>query len=279
MRIEENVSLAKYTTFRMGGMAKKLIVPETEEELVDVVRNRKLPRYLIGGGSNLLINDEREFDEVILLSEFGTAIVALGDGKFYSGASVRLQKLIKTINDAGYGGIEYLFSVPGLVGGAIVMNAGKGNSIDEIGKYVLSVRAIVDGEICEIEKNSCNFSRRNSIFKNSDIVVLGATFQFIEGDPICFKEARAKRIAHVKEVQDNSHPNFGTVFYKSDSKIMRMVSKLSRNDSGVYYSKKTTNWLLNNNGTFEQAISEIDRVKRYHKLLRRQCEPEVTVWR
>jgi len=279
MRIEENVSLSNYTTFHMGGVAKKLIIPETEPELLEVIQNTKLPRYLIGGGSNLLINDQREFDAVISLREFSKDIMDMGDGKFYVGASVRLQKLIKTINENGYGGIEYLYSVPGLVGGAIVMNAGRGNAKDEIGKYVVSVRVIQDGMVREISKDDCQFKRRSSIFKGSDIVVLGALFSFTAGNPEDFVRLQEERIEHVRKVQDNSKPNFGTVFCCADSHIMGFVQKCHKRNAGVCFSPKTKNWLLNDNGTFEQATKEINWVKKLHKFFRRCCETEVIIWK
>ena len=280
MRIEENVSLSKLTTFRMGGIAKKLIIPESETEVVEIIRNNKLPRYIIGGGSNLLINDQREFDTVISLRDFDNRIIDLGSGRFYVGASIRLQKLIKTINENGYGGIEYLYSVPGLVGGAIVMNAGRGNSIDEIGNFVVNVRIIKDGEVIELEKEDCQFKRRNSVFKNSDIIVLGAEFQFREGNPDEFLKLREDRIKYIKQFQDNSKPNFGTVFCKADSHIMGVIQRLEKNkNSGVHYSSKTRNWLLNDNGTFQQAVNEINIVKKIHRFLHRQCEPEVIIWK
>lgn len=278
MRIEENVELSKYTTFRMGGVAKKIIIPQSDNELLEVIQNTKLPRYVIGGGSNLLINDQREFERVISLREFNSEINKVGDGKYYVGASARLQKLIKTINDDGYGGIEYLFSVPGLVGGAVVMNAGRGNSKDEIGNYVISVRAIKDGEIQEFSKEDCQFKRRNSIFKNSDMIILGALFKFNPGNPEDFKRLREERIEHVKRVQDNSKPNFGTVFFKADSHIMGWFQKHSKRHDGIMYSSKTRNWMLNNGGTFQQAMSEISRVKRMHRLFHRPCELEVIIW-
>ena len=278
MLIEENVDLSLYTTFRMGGVARRLIIPQTDNELLDVIQNTKLPRYIIGGGSNLLINNQREFEEVISLREFNKNIISVGDGKFFVGAAVRLQKLIQTVNEDGYGGIEYLYSVPGLVGGAVVMNAGRGNSKDEIGKYVVSVRAIKDGEIVEFDKEDCQFRKRGSIFKNSDIIILGALFQFIPGKPEDFKKLREERIEYVKKVQDTSKPNFGTVFFKADSYIMGFVQKCSKSGSGVYFSPKTRNWMLNNGGTFEQAMVEINRVKKIHKFFHRPCEIEVIVW-
>ena len=279
MRIEENVDLSKLTTFRMGGIAKKLITPESDEELLEIVSNTKLPRYIIGGGSNLLINDQREFDTVISLREFNKKIIPTGEGKYYVGASVRLQKLIKTINEDGYGGIEYLYSVPGLIGGALVMNAGRGNSKDEIGNYVISVHIIKDGVVQEVLKNQCQFTRRNSIFKNSDIVVLGALFQFNLGNPEDFKKLREERIEHVKQAQDNSKPNFGTVFYKADSRIMSWVQKHEPKTAGVHFSSKTRNWMLNDGGSFQQALAEIGKVKKIHRLFHKSCEPEVIIWK
>lgn len=278
MRIEEYVVLSKFTTFQMGGVAKKLIIPESEDELLEVIKTTTLPRYVIGGGSNILINDQREFESVISLREFNSEIIPVGDGKYYVGASTRLQKLIKTINDEGYGGIEYLFSVPGLVGGAVVMNAGRGNSRDEIGNFIISVRAIKDGEIKDFGKEECKFSRRNSIFKNSDMIIIGVLFKFNSGNPEDFERLREERIEHVKQVQDNSKPNFGTVFYKADSHIMGWFQKHSNRHAGILYSTKTKNWMLNNGGTFQQAMDEISRVKRIHRFFHRPCEIEVIIW-
>ena len=118
----------------MGGNAKKMYFPESIEELESLVKNDPdILKYVIGGGSNLIINDEREFDEVLCLREFNKDFSDKGNGRFYIGASVRLQKAIKSVNAAGYGGMEFLFSVPGLIGGALYMNAGTGR---KTGKYI-----------------------------------------------------------------------------------------------------------------------------------------------
>ena len=117
MKIDNNADLKKLTTFKMGGTVSKLYTPETEDELINLIQD-KHPQYFIGGGSNIIINT-RVFDSVVNLREFSSTIEDKGNGTYIVGASVRLQKLIKTINADGYGGIEYLYSVPGLVGGAV----------------------------------------------------------------------------------------------------------------------------------------------------------------
>ena len=61
------------------------------------------------------------------MNKVNNDIISLGNGKYYIGASVRLQRIINTINKDGYGGIEYLMSVPAMLGGAIYMNAGQGS--------------------------------------------------------------------------------------------------------------------------------------------------------
>ena len=119
MKIIENEKLDKYTTFKMGGIAKKMYFPENNNELKDLIKSKpNIINYLIGGGSNLIINDKGVYDEVLCLRNFNNQIIKNDDDTIYLGASLRLQKAINEINKLGYGGIEYLFSVPGLIGGA-----------------------------------------------------------------------------------------------------------------------------------------------------------------
>lgn len=279
MKIKKNEPLDKYTTIHIGGTAAEMYVPETVEELIEVV-NAYGSEHIIGGGSNLLINN-RVFDKVICLREFDKNITSLGNGRFKVGASVRLQQLIRTINDAGYGGIEYLYSVPGLLGGAIVMNAGgsvtQGWSISD---HIVSVDVLHNGIVESITKGTCKFSYRQSLFKHDrSYIVLGAILQFDQGDPEGFKKKREERIQYCKEFQDNSKPNFGSVFCVYNQRIAKFARKIKLGDKTVHFSKKTVNWLQNeSNGTFKEAISAIKKVEYLHKIFGKQCKREVITW-
>jgi UDP-N-acetylmuramate dehydrogenase len=102
---------------------------------------------------------------VVDLRSFDSSIEKLKNGQFKVGASTRLQKLINTINEHGYGGIEYLYSVPGLVGGAVVMNASRGREYQKfISDYIVSVVVIHNNELITISKDNCHFGYRDSIF-------------------------------------------------------------------------------------------------------------------
>ena len=282
MRQLKNVNLSRYTTFRLGGVATKLFFPQSIEELMELYCKEPRPNYFIGGGSNLLINDEAVFDNVICLREFNTKISAMGDGQYYVGASVSLQKFILAINADNYGGIEYLYSVPGLIGGAICMNAGRGKQHDcSISDYLLNVECLVNGEIRTINKEKCQFKYRDSIFQHSDNgIILGAVFKFSPMDERDAISKRKERIALCKRVQDTSLPNSGSVFCESNKYIMTILNRIGLGyPNGIAFSRKTKNWLINRgNGTFRQAKTLIDGVKRVHRLFRWTCRIEVKIW-
>ena len=240
MKVLVNEPLKKYTTVHIGGIAKTMYVPENTSELIDVVKRMQAGIHILGGGSNLLIN-EREFDEVINLREFDKTIEKIENGKYYIGASCRNQDVIRAINKDGYGGIEYLYSVPGLIGGAIVMNAGGGKSEGwSISDKLVSVTVLHDNKIEVISKANCGFSHRQSIFKNNtDYVVLGAEFQFDKGPVDDFIKKREDRILWCRQHQDNFKPNFGSVFCSSNARIMNLVRRVGLgNRNGVHFRKK-----------------------------------------
>lgn len=277
MKCEQNVDLSKYTTIRIGGFAKNMLIPEDIAELKMII-NKYHPRYFIGGGSNLLISNQN-YELVVNLREFDKSVIFNNDGTVTVGASVRLQKLINSINEYGFGGIEYLFSVPGLVGGAIVMNAGRGvDYCQSIADYIVSVEAFDEnGDLITLRKEDCCFSYRNSVFKNGRYVVCRAVFRFPSVSIEESTELKRKRLELCKKEQDSLKPNFGTVFLKSNRYIMSIV-KIFHMGKKVHFSKKTSNWIINEGGNFEDAIFVMRKVEKIHKVLGRKCEREVIVW-
>lgn len=278
MKIQKDVSLKEFTSIKIGGIAKIMYIPESIEEMILLSDSITSP-YFVGGGSNLLINN-RCYDNVIDLRFFSQSIENIGEGKFKVGASVRLQKLINYINQEGYGGIEYLFSVPGLVGGAVVMNAGRGRNHNKcISDYIISVDIIRDKKLMTITKEDCGFEYRSSSFKNTNDIVVSVLFEF----PMMSEEestaAKKERINLCREKQDNSFPNFGTVFMVANPRIMAFAKKIKIGNKRVHFSKKTSNWLINEGGgTYKDAISAIKKVEFLHKLFGKKCKREVIVW-
>ena len=281
MKIEHNCDLKKFTTLRIGGICNTMYFPESVEELLEL-RSKLHDVPILGGGSNLLINDKRSFQDVICMRDFMKNILKIDENEVRVGAGVRLQKLISIINENGLGGIEYLFSVPGLVGGAIYMNAGRGRGANkQISDYLVSVEVLEDGNIRTYLKDECEFGYRTSIFQKKNCVIISATFIFDKINPDEGKRLQNERIKLCKEFQDNQYPNAGTTFCEADLRIMRLCQKLSNKKAtrGVHFSTKTTNWLQNRgNGTYKQAMRKIRCIKTLHKIFHQQCVLEYIVW-
>ena len=284
MKILENEKLDKYTTFKVGGIAKKLFFPENIEDIVDLYKqDSTIFKYIISGGSNLIINDEKEFENVICMREFEKKINKVDECQYYISSSLRLQEVINKINSDNCGGIEYLFSVPALIGGAIYMNAGRGKKFNQsISDYIEKVVYFENGEIKEKEKNDCQFNYRTSLFKGKDnIIILGAYFKFNKIEESEAQELVKKRIELCKEKQDMSYPNFGSVFSNYNERIMKFIRVTSKLDGKkqVHFSSKTLNWLLKGEaGNFQQTMNKIERVKKLHNFLGKKVELEAIVW-
>lgn len=275
-----DVSLAKYTTLKIGGIARNLYFPQNTEEL-KVILEKHPKTSILGGGSNVLINDQKKFDHIICLREFETEIKYFEDGTLTVGSGVRLQKLILDINKHGKGGIEYLYSVPGLVGGAIFMNAGRGKSYNQqISDYLISVDILKNGKIETIQKEDCDFSYRHSGFHDRDAVIVSARFLFDEMPLDEGKKRCKERIDLVKQKQDNRYPNAGTSFCECDRRIMKFFQKTAgTKHTGVHFSNLNPNWLQNRgDGTFAEAQKLLSNVERVHKLFGKKCRLEYTVW-
>ncbi len=279
MRVENNVPLSQKTTFGIGGLCKALYIPESEEELLETV-NRFPLAHLLAGGSNIIISDERTFSEVICLTEFAKSIKALGLGKYEVGASVRNQKLIHAINNDGYGGIEYLYSVPGTIGGAIYMNAGTGRELGKsISQMIESVKIYDGKEVREITQPECKFGYRSSLFQESHFIILSAVLHFYPQEIHISKQLINERLERVKRLQDHSGKTCGTFCKVSDPNIMKLLQIVPSKQDGVYYSRKTHNWLLNDGtGTWKQLQKCIKRCQVLHKLFGKRMELEVELW-
>ena len=235
MRVFENIDLSSRCTFHVGGLAEKYYEPENEDELTglaaDIYRSDGRV-YILSGGSNLLINDKTVFSKVISMRIACLNFIDFGDGRFYIGASLSIQKVIHDINNLGYGGIEELIGLPALFGGIVYMNAGIGGesrSLFTIGQFIEKVKVYnYKSESIEwIPSNNCEFGHRKSIFQNDGYLILGAEVKFQE-QPFAVSEEKIKmRQKFCKENFEYGKGCFGTCFSKSSGKLLNLAAKLS----------------------------------------------------
>lgn len=188
LTIQENIPLAPLTTFRVGGPARYFADCHTESEVQQAVTysaEHKLPLFVLGGGSNLVIADEGWPGLVLKVSIRGIGETATGF--FRVGAGEDWDKFVAHAVKENYAGIECMSGIPGTVGGTPVQNVGAyGQEVAETIVYV-RVLEIATGKIIELNKSECGFSYRSSIFNSRErgrYIVLCVAYQLTQnGEP------------------------------------------------------------------------------------------------
>ena len=170
MQIKSNISLADYTTMRLGGPAEGLLEITSTADLDNFFQTNQRPYYVIGGGSNTLATDDG-FDGIILhigikgvdkVSEDSqSALYRVGAGESWDG-------FVEMMCRQNLSGIEALSAIPGTVGAAPVQNIGAYGQ--EVSSVIESLQAFdtKTKQLVTLSNADCQFSYRSSIFRTSD---------------------------------------------------------------------------------------------------------------
>lgn len=277
-----NENIAQYTTVKIGGKADNLYIPENENELIELVAELEHNHHkylIISGGSNLLINDKKTFENVILMKSVNTDIIPLGDGMFFCGASVRIQKFIQYAKKEGYGGIEFLYSLPAMMGGIVCMNAGRGKESNiSIADFIVEVQCIIDGKKVSFSRDACDFSYRKSVFQFNNGIITGVLVKLNPQKEDYTQAKIQERLELCKRVQDHSGSTFGSVFSNFNPVIMKICQRLPF-QKGIRWSPVRGNWFINDGtGTFSDAKKLIDFCVFLHHITGKKIETEVKIW-
>ncbi len=181
--IQENTPLAKYISIRIGGPAKYFLTIKKKKDLIRAVKlakRFKLPFFILGEGSNLLIADEGYAGIVIKVQSSKLKIKSCNSKLkvIYAESGIKLKDLLKTSLNRSLTGIEWVAGIPGTIGGAIYGNTGAfGKSMKDIIRKV-EVYDVKEDKIKIFKNRDCKFNYRDSIFKkNRDLIIISAVFQ------------------------------------------------------------------------------------------------------
>jgi UDP-N-acetylmuramate dehydrogenase len=171
MKIEEDVPLGPFTTFGIGGPARFLIEATTETEIIDGIsfaRERALPLFVLGGGSNLLVSDVGFAGVVLRVALKGIESVEdKGTRVFSAAAGENWDRFVCRAVAEDCAGIECLAGIPGTVGGTPVQNVGAYGQ--EVAETIEDVRVLDLESLAfrEMSASECGFSYRTSLFNSS----------------------------------------------------------------------------------------------------------------
>jgi UDP-N-acetylmuramate dehydrogenase len=171
MQVLEKVPLAPYTTFQIGGPARWFAEATSEDDIADGIAfatERKLPLFILGGGSNLLVSDAGFSGLVLRIALEGIVSTGAGGSSIISAAAGEdWDGLVAYAVAADLAGIECLSGIPGTVGGTPVQNVGAYGQ--EVSQTIVTVRAFdrKTSQFADLSASDCGFSYRRSIFNSS----------------------------------------------------------------------------------------------------------------
>lgn len=215
--IKLNEPMKKHTSFRVGGPAKVFLVVHSEEILSKILlslKERKLPYFVLGNGSNLLVSDQGYDGVMVYLGEEFTGIEVDGN-RIKAGAAAFLGKVARKALEEELTGLEFAAGIPGSLGGGVAMNAGAYGG--ELSQVVTTVRAMnAVGKVVTLEKNELLMGYRTSIFKLQPFIILDVMLELQKGDK---EEILAKMNEYTKariEKQPLEYPSAGSTFKRPE---------------------------------------------------------------
>jgi UDP-N-acetylmuramate dehydrogenase len=278
VELKRNYSLRNFTTIKIGGQARYFFIVDSVDKLQETIRNLGDSYYLLGAGSNLLVQDSYLNIAVLKLGQNFNYIKA-DKGLVEVGAATTLARLSRYAIANHLGGLENLVGIPATCGGLLAMNASSyGREISDVLKEVEIIEK--NGNIKRLKKEDIKFSYRSSSLKEN--IILRVWFILEEE-----KEIKAKTAYFVQERvkrQDFTFPSCGCIFKNPNNIAAGLLidacglKGLSRNAAKV--STRHANFIVN---TGKASYNDVDYLishikdKVYQKF-RLVLEEEIERW-
>jgi UDP-N-acetylmuramate dehydrogenase len=253
------VSLADYTTWRVGGPAEWLAEPTQLDQLNELMawaQQQQLPWRVIGAGSNLLISDAGLPGLTICLRKLQGMTLDRDTGIVDALAGEPIPTLARRAAKAGLHGLEWAVGIPGTVGGAAVMNAGaQGGCTAE---RLISVEVIApsgkDGTSATartLTNAELDFAYRHSRLQDSNLMVISARFQLEPGhDAAELSRVTSGNLSHRTTTQPYQWPSCGSVFRNPEpqkaGQLIEALGLKGRSIGGAEVSPVHANFIVNN---------------------------------
>ena len=284
LRFEE--SMAKHTSFRIGGAVEVMAFPKTAQELSELLKTSALldcKPVVLGAGTNVLAPDEGMRGLVVCLKDCMDGLEQLDDNTIRVMAGVTMTRAAVFAANLGLGGLEFAHGIPGTVGGGVYMNAGAyGGEICQVCKSVDVMD--MNGNIRRFTNEEMGFSYRHSVLEDQYGIVISADFT-LENKPTeeirdKMKELMGKRSAS----QPLDKPSAGSAFKRPvggyAAALIDQAGLKGFIVGGAAISTKHAGFAVNLGGATAGDVKELlrqvsDRVFENSGI---RLEPEVRIW-
>lgn len=249
-QVKKDEPMKSHTTFRVGGPADYFVTPQTAEEVakvIEVCTQEKVPYYIVGNGSNLLVSD-KGYEGVIIQIYKQMNQVKVEGAQIHAQAGALLSMIAKRALDAELTGFEFAAGIPGTLGGACVMNAGAyGGEMKDVLK---SVTVLTDkGEVKTLAKEELELGYRTSVIAKKGYIVLEAVLELQKGE----KEKIQAVMDDLKErrvtKQPLEYPSAGSTFKRPEGyfagKLIQDAGLRGFQVGGAQVSEKHCGFVIN----------------------------------
>lgn len=264
--IQENVELAPYTTWRVGGRARWFWEPDVQD-LAGVLRHcyeQSIPTYFLGRGSNTLIADEG-LDGLVICFKKALRDIHHEGQVIVAEAGVPLPALSKYAASLGYGGYEFLIGVPGTVGAGVGINAGlSAKVVKEVSDIVLDVDVLTPlGKLKTLSNQDLKFAYRESAVLEAHDLVVRARFKLEHtSTPEAIRHKTAEHLAERRRKQPLSKATAGSTFKRPSGGepagwYIDQAGLKGYQVGGAKVSEKHANWVENTGSATAQDIRAV----------------------
>ena len=281
-RVFTEEAMSQHTTFKIGGPADYFLMPDKGEDVgrvIKICKEKEIPYFILGNGSNLLVGDGGYRGAVIQIYRNMSSVTVEGN-EITAQAGAMLAKIANTAAAAGLTGMEFASGIPGTIGGAVVMNAGAyGGEMKDILVHVKVLNE--QGEEKELTVEELELGYRRSCILEKHYLITEATVRLTPGHEeeirAKMKELNEKRI----EKQPLSYPSAGSTFKRPEGyfagKLIMDAGLRGYTVGGAQVSEKHCGFVINKGGATAADIRQLmqDVAEKVYEQYGVQLEPEV----
>ena len=254
--------MSSHTTFRIGGPADYFLLPACSREvqgILSICREEGLPYFILGNGSNLLVNDAGYRGVIIQLYRNFNEIKVEGT-EIRASAGALLSGIAAAAKNASLTGFEFAGGIPGTIGGAVMMNAGAyGGEMKHVIKEVTVLTK--EGEILVLPVEELAFGYRTSVVKTAGYVVLEAVIHLEKGDMQAIAERMKELTEQRTSKQPLEYPSAGSTFKRPEGyfagKLIMDTGLRGYRVGGAQVSEKHCGFVINAGGATAADVVQL----------------------
>ncbi|CCY96988.1 uDP-N-acetylenolpyruvoylglucosamine reductase [Ruminococcus sp. CAG:17] len=281
-RVFTEEAMSQHTTFKIGGPADYFLMPDKGEDVgrvIKICKEKEIPYFILGNGSNLLVGDGGYRGAVIQIYRNMSSVTVEGN-EIRAQAGALLSAVAAAAKNASLTGFEFAGGIPGTIGGAVVMNAGAyGGEMKDVLTEVTVMNA--EGDIFTLPTEELELGYRTSIIKTVGYIVLEAKIRLKEGDPEVIRETMKDLTIRRTTKQPLEYPSAGSTFKRPEGyfagKLIMDSGLAGYQVGGAQVSEKHCGFVINaGDATARDVRTLMDNVRDIvYKKYGVTLEPEV----